>query len=172
MSDYGKYPGGHGHSWRGDWHRRMREILAGRGFHTLTDFARSRPVATLKALADEIGVGDVAPIQVQWTLVEEARDAGTLEECARDLLVRQLREVPAGWPTERGYHPQTDVRDQLIEWQGSLREACYDNALALMTRALLDATDIPAGWQPTGPDDPVIVAQFERYWPKPEGSRL
>ncbi len=165
MSDHGTYPGGRGYAWRGDWHRRLHEILVDRGFSSLTDFARTRPTATLKALADELGVGDVAPIQVQWVLVEEARAAGSLAACARDLLVRHLFEVSGGWPAERGYGPQTDIRDSLIAWQGSLREERYDSALAQMTRALLDATDIPAGWQPTGPDDPLIVAQFQRYWP-------
>lgn len=166
MSDHGTYPGGRGHSWRGDWHRRMYQILVDRGFSTLTDFARARPTATLKALADELGVGDVAPIQVQWTLVEEARAAGTLEACARDLLVRCLREVPAGWPAEQGYVPQTDVRGQLIEWQVALSEERYDAALDLMTQTLLDATDIPVGWLPTSPDDPIVVRLFERSWPK------
>ena len=168
MSDHGMYPGGRGHSWRGDWHRRMQEILHDRGFATLTDFARSRPAATLKALADELGVGDVAPIQVQWVLVAEARTAGDLEACARDLLVRYLREVTAGWPAEQGYVPQADVRHQLIAWQGAFREERYDSALALMTRALLDATDIPCGWQPAGPHDSIIAAVFERNWPRPE----
>ena len=171
MNDYGKHPGGRGHAWRGDWHFRMKEILAGRGFNSLTAFARSRPTATLKALADEIGIGDVAPIQVQWVLVEEAREAGTLEECARDLLVRQLRAVAAGWPAERGYRPQTNVRDQLIAWQGSLQDEHYDSALAMVTRALLDATDIPVGWQPNGPDDPIVTAHFDRCWPKQRGNK-
>lgn len=89
MKDYGKYPGGKGHEWRGEWDRRLLDILGSRGFERLTDFAQSRPTATLEELAAEIGVGDVTPIQLQWKLVEEAKAAGTQEQCARDLLVRE-----------------------------------------------------------------------------------
>jgi len=165
MNDHGKYPGGRGHSWRGDWHRRMIEILAERGFANLTAFARTRPNATLGALAAEIGVGDVAPIQVQWVLFEEAKSSGALRPFATDLLARRLHEVDAGWPAGTTYGEQKAVRHQLVAWQGCLRDEAEEAKLAQVTRALLDATDIPAGWKPSGPDDPVIMAVFERYWP-------
>jgi len=165
MTDHGKYPSGRGHAWRGDWHRRMIEILEERGFRSLTAFAQARPDATLGSLATEIGVGDVAPIQVQWVLYEEAKSSGALRPFAADLLVRRLREVEEGWPAGNGYGDQKAVRHQLIAWQGCLRDEGEEARLAQVTRALLDATDIPPGWKPSGPDDPVIVAAFERYWP-------
>ena len=168
MTDHGKYPGQRGHAWRGDWHQRLLDIIGSRGFSTLTAFADARPGVSLTELAKEIGAGDVAAIQLQWTFVVEAQQNDTLERCARTLLVRYLREVPEGWPSEHGFDDQSNVRCKLIAWQGCLRREPHDSALALMTRTLLDATDIPAGWQPTGPDDPVIVAQFKRYWPNPE----
>ena len=101
MTDYGKYPAQRGHEWRGDWRQRLLDIIARRGFTTLTSFADAQPGLSLTELADEIGAGDVAPIQIQWILVEEAQQNDTRQRCARDLLVRYLREVREGWPSGR-----------------------------------------------------------------------
>jgi hypothetical protein len=167
MSDHGKYSGGQGHEWRGDWAARLRDLLAARGFQRLTDYANTRPTATLDALADDLGVGDVAPIQVQWMLVDEARAAGQLERCARDLLSRRLSGFT--WPADRARDSQKSIRRALLAWQGSLRDADYDVVLERIAVALLDATDIPASWSPNGPDDPIIVDAFERLWNEPKG---
>jgi len=169
MTDYRRYPGGKGHEWRGEWDRRLLDILGSLGFKRLTDFAQSRPTATLEELVAEIGVGDVAPIQLKWKFVEEAKASGTQEQCARDLLVRELRQVKAGWPSDHSLDAQEDVLDVLIAWNGSLQDERYDSILKQITRALLDANDIPAGWHPSGTDDPIIAKVFERYWPHETG---
>lgn len=164
MNDHGKYLGGRGFEWRGDWAVRLRDLLAARGFQRLTDYANTRPTSTLSALADDLGVGDVAPLQVQWVLVDEARAAGQLERCARDLLCRRLSGIGGGWPADRRWDTQKSIRRALLAWQGSLGEARYDEVLQRIAVALLDATDIAPGWSPSSPDDPIIVDVFRRFW--------
>jgi hypothetical protein len=175
VNDYGKYPPGHGYAWRGDWQQRLFDILRSHGFETLTAFAQHRPLATLADLVTEIGEGDVAQSQLQQTLVDEARARGTLRQCAQDLLVRRLRKVKAGWPSDRSWEAQEDIRGQIIAWRVALGED-YDAVSYKMIRALLDTLDLPTGWLPSGPEDPVITALFEQHWPeessetKPPGS--
>lgn len=56
--------------------------------------------------------------------------------------------------------------DVLSGWTPhTLSEMTTDHVVALGT-ALLQSTALPAGWRPTGPDDPIIVDLFERFWPK------
>ncbi len=171
MNDYGTYPPGYGHEWRGDWLERLLDILGMKGFESLTSFARTRPLATLDELVTAIGDGDVAPVQLQWRLVEEARRANALRECALDLFVRLLREAKKGWPSDLSWDGQEDVRSSLITWQLSLEDEKYKAVLKEMVTVLLDATDIPAGWLPSGVDDPRITALFDKFWPPgdPEG---
>jgi len=164
-SDRMGYPPGRGHEWRGDWGRRIFDLLGARGYARLTDFAAAHPNATIFELARELGVGDVAPIQVQWILVDEAREVHDLERCARDLLNRRIREVGGGWPADQGWETQKKIRGALIAWQGCLKDEKYEAALGKMVDELLDATDIPSGWLPSGADDERIAALFRRHWP-------
>jgi hypothetical protein len=169
MTDHGQYPSGHGYAWRGDWGARLFDIVRSRGFDTLTAFAQAHPLATLGELTSLIGEGDVAPIQIQRVLIEEARESGTLGQCAKGLLVRLLREVKAGWPPDRSWNSQKAVRRRIISWRVSLGDDC-DEVANRMMRDLLDTLDLPAGWLPSGPDDPVITALFERHWPHEPGA--
>src|SRR5687767_14244335 len=164
-NDTKKYPSGHGYEWRGDWGKRISHLLEQRGFRRLADYARSMPTATLDELADELGPGDVAPIQLQWILIDEAREAGELELCARDLMVRRLQGTK-GWPDSQEWDAQEDVRHALIAWQVSLRDPTYDAIMAEMTKELLVSTDIAPEWKPSSADDQRIVALFERHWPR------
>jgi hypothetical protein len=165
MTDHGKYPPGRGHAWRGEWKERLLDLVRSRGFSSATEFAASTPTRTLVQLSGDLGGGDVAPIQIQWALVEEAKEREAVEYCARDLLVRHLHEVAAGWPAEQGWEPQKAVRRALIAWQGCLRDERHDAVLGRITEALLNGNDVPPGWLPNGVDDPIIVRYFERHWP-------
>ncbi len=165
MTDYGGYPPGKGYAWRGDWRARLLDLLRMKGFESLTSFALALPFATLDDLVAVIGKGDVAPIQLQWRLVEEARSANSLRECSLDLFVRFLLEARQGWPSDLSWEGQADVRSALISWQSCLNDKKYDALLSKMVLELLDATDIPPGWLPSGVEDPRLVALFGKYWP-------
>jgi hypothetical protein len=162
--DTGKYPSGYGYSWRGDWKQRLSHLLKLRGFIRLTDYARTDPLATLEQMTQALGEGDVAPIQLQWTLVEEAQQADELECCVRDLLVRHLREVPQGWPASRDWDAQEDVGLALNAWQVCLRDPRYNKIMEAIVTAMLNVDDIKPGWLPSGVDDAYIESLFKRYW--------
>ncbi len=166
MTDYGSYPPGQGFAWRGEWLERLRDLLRVKGFESLTAFARTMPLATLDELVAALGEGDVAPIQLQWRLVEEARISNALRECALELLVRFLREAKQGWPSELSWDSQREVRSALVSWQTSLSEVQAEVSAGEMEFELLEATDVPPGWLPRGGDDPRLVAVFDRHWPQ------
>ena len=170
MTDYGTYPPNYGHEWRGDWLARLLDILRLKGFSSLTAFARTMPSATLDELVAALGEGDVAPVQLQWRLIEEARLSNSTRECALSLFVRFLRRVSQGWPSDLSWNGQRKVRIALISWQTSLEEEHYKSMVQKMVFELLKATDIPPGWLPEGEDDPRVVSLFERHWPQEEGS--
>lgn len=170
MTDYGLYPPNYGHEWRGDWLARLLDILRIKGFSSLTAFARTMPSATLDELVAVLGEGDVAPIQLQWRLVEEARLSDSMRECAISLFVRFLREVSQGWPSDLSWSGQRRVRITLISWQTSLGEEHHKARAQKMVFELLKATDIPPGWRPQGEEDPLVVSLFERHWPQEKRS--
>lgn len=168
MTDYGQYPPNYGHEWRGDWLARLLDILRTKGFESLTSFAHTMPLSTLDDLVSSLGEGDVAPIQLQWRLVEEAQASKTSRECALDLFVRFLREVKQGWPSDLSWEGQEDVRHVLTSWQNSLKDEQYEAIANEIVDELLQATDVPPGWLPGGVDDPRLVDLFERHWPQKE----
>ena len=170
MTDYGQYPPNYGHEWRGDWLARLLDILRTKGFESLTSFARTMPLSTLDDLVSSLGDGDVAPIQLQWRLVDEAQTSRTLRECAQDLFVRFLREAKQGWPSDLSWEGQEDVRSVLTSWQNSLKDEQYEVLANEVVDELLDATDIPPGWLPSGVDDPRLVDLFDRHWPQKKTS--
>jgi hypothetical protein len=166
MTDYGSYPAGLGFAWRGDWLARLLDILREKGFESLTSFAHTMPLATLDDLVASLGEGDVAPIQLQWRLVDEAQASKTSRECALDLFVRFLREAKQGWPSDLSWEGQEDVRSVLTSWQTSLKNEQHEAFANQIVDELLEATDIPPGWLPSSTDDPRLVDLFDRHWPQ------
>lgn len=169
MSDIGKFPPGHGHAWRGDWRARLQELVRARGYGSVSEFVDAHPLLSLVQLANDLGGGDVAAVQLETVLVDEARAADIVERRARDLLTRKLAMLSGGWPgppSARTREEEARVMDALSGWTPqTLPEMTADHVVALGT-ALLRSTTIPVGWRPTGPDDPVVVELFEQFWPR------
>lgn len=139
---------------------RVRE----RGFQSLHEYAKTMPLASLNELAASLGE-DVAPIQVQWELLDEGYQGAYLKLVVQDLLVRRLRNVSSGWPSTTEWDDQREVRYHLTAWEGGLAKHPLHGALKVMTDALLNAKDIPAGWLPGGVDDPRVTELFDKFWP-------
>lgn len=152
------YPGGVGFALRQGWPDRLAAILQSRGFSSMREYADANPTRTLVQLADDLGPGDVAAIQLERVLIAGAEATGTLEACVRDLLVRALQTVP--WHKGRDWEAQRDAVFALVDWQSCVDSPHHSAALDEVTNALLDNVDIPAGWIPTSSDDPYIVAAF------------
>jgi len=169
MSDIGKFPPGHGYAWRGDWKARLRDLVRSRGHSSVSEYVDAHPLRSLLQLADDLGGGDVAAVQLETALIDEARTAGAVARRARDLLARTLATMTDGWPGPAGSRTreqESQAMDALSGWvPHTLPELTTEHVVAFAT-ALLRSTDLPPGWRPTGADDPVVVDLFEHYWPK------
>ena len=147
----------------------MLDLVQVRGFTSVSEFVDAHPLRGLVQLADDLGGGDVAAVQIETVLVDEARSTRTIERRARDLLSRRLAALSDGWPgpaTRRTRDQESRAMQALSGWgPHTLPEITTEHVVAFAT-ALLSSTAIPSGWRPIGPDDPVIVDLFERYWSK------
>jgi hypothetical protein len=166
MTDFVAYPSRRAAAWRRPWPERLLDLMRKKGYESLTAFVHERPSATIPELVAELGEDDVAPIQLTWRLVDEARSKDALRACSLDLLVRCLRGVEGGWPAEASWEGQARVRIALVRWQSCLDDEAPSAILATVVVELLDAADIPPGWLPRGVDDPCLVAVFNRHWPQ------
>lgn len=160
-TDLGKYPAGHGYAWRGDWQQRLAHLLATRGHNSVTSFLAAHPRRNLLDLANnELGGGDVAAVQLLWTLLAEAKAAGTDAgaDCARDLLVRSIHQhFPTGWNLD----DETAERHAYGEWASELDRIADVDTLALWETLVERA---PAGWMPQDINDPLLADVFRKHW--------
>lgn len=149
-------------TWSGDWHGRVLERVQQHGFETVTQYADQRPGVSLIALADELGSDDVAAAQIRSVLVAEAVRTRTIPHALRDLFVRELRQsLPQGWKYPLDDASRSEVAGALADWETELQDHLDEERVFKAGQDLLNA-ELPTGWLPEGPDDPVIVAFVER----------
>lgn len=158
-NDYGKFPAGHAYAWRGDWQQRLADLLAARGHASVTSFLAAHPRRSLLDLASELGGGDVAAVQLLWTVLEESKPHGVaVEHCARDLLVRSIHQhFPQGWSLD----DEPAERHAYGEWVSELDRIADIDTLALW-ETLVDRA--PPGWLPEDINDPVLAGAFRDHW--------
>ncbi len=152
-------------TWSGDWHGRILERVQQRGFETVTQYTDQQPGVSLLVLADELGPDEIAAAQIRSILIEEAIRTRTVPRVLRDLFVRELRQaLPDGWKYPLDDASRSEVAGALAHWETELEEHLDYLDEELMFRAgqgLLNA-ELPTGWLPEGPDDPVIIAFVDR----------
>ncbi|HEX2568049.1 MAG TPA: NUDIX hydrolase [Polyangia bacterium] len=136
------------------------ERVRAMGFSSVTAFADSKPHATDLELADQLGVDDVAAVQLVKVWAAEAEKSGHLQEFARSLLVRRIRSwLPNGWGAGEPDEARFLASSALVNWEGDLPDSLRLLAQRVMARALGDV--VPYGWLPSGPDDPILSRWFE-----------
>ena len=150
-------------SWEGDWHERIYERAKEKGYDSVTAFADARPLISLLDLADELGPDDVNAAQLRAILRDEAERGGFVDRFARSLFVRTMwHELPKGWRVDPGdgfdfdFKATGPVVELIVELPKSHEQMARNFA------RILKAADLPIGWLPDGPDDPVLVALFEK----------
>jgi len=153
--------------WSGDWHGRILERVRQRGFESVTQYVSNRPGVSLLVFADELGSDDIAAVQIESLLVEEATRTRTVPHLLRDLLVRELHyALPYGWKYPLDDDSRSRVARALARWETDLqiehRLKCFDDEMTFRAGQDLMNADLPTGWLPDGPDDPVIVAFVDR----------
>ncbi|MBN8230031.1 NUDIX hydrolase [Corallococcus macrosporus] len=143
------------HPWRGNWPARMYERVRELGYDSLTAFAEARPTATLVELANALGKGDIAGVQVFQGLVEEAEKSHRLTRLVRSQFVRELSEgLPNGWPPVLDDESRMEVALVLGSWSG-FTPFTHEQRVSQASDALL-AHPPPPGWRPLGPDDELL----------------
>jgi hypothetical protein len=143
-------------AWQGDWYQRVIDRIRERGYRSATEFVEAHPTATFVELADVLGKDDVAPVQLEDAMRDEAGDDPVaLEKFARSLLARNIFDVmPSGWAEEERYLVIGSWASYLGERYNVATHRAFDALCALA----------PEGWRPTGPDDPLLLEAFKR-WP-------
>ena len=155
-----------------NWDQSIYTALAEKGFSSATAFADSMPLCALPELVGELNDPTIPWVLLERTLVDEATARGTLQGCARSLLVRDLRsELPRGWPRDSAVSDD-EASSPLFRRAGvflaltmALPESCA-SAIDHIRRAM-ENSNIPAGWQPAGTDDPVLIEIFAAHWQSP-----
>jgi hypothetical protein len=137
------------------------------GFETVTQYASDRPGISLIVLADELGPDDIAAAQIRSLLVEEAIRTRTVPCVLRDLLVRELHyALPHGWKYPLDDASRSEVAGALARWETELEIEdhldCFDDEMTFQAGQDLMNAELPTGWLPEGPDDPVIIAFVDR----------
>lgn len=152
-------------TWSSDWHARVLERVQQRGFATVTQYAADRVGVPLIELAAELGRDDIAAVQIMDLLIEEAIRTNTVPRVLRDLLVRELREyLPHGWKYPLDDESRSKAAGALVSWETEIERHldCFDEKQRFMAGQDLLSAELPTGWLPEGPDDPVIVAFVDR----------
>jgi hypothetical protein len=175
MTNPTKFPPQRGHAWRDDWQQRLTDLINARGFTSASQFAATRPTASLVELANDLGPGDVAAVQLQWRLLDEAATSHNVAACARDLLVRSLHmDLPEGWRKDWPFDPK-DTKSPLARrasalarWESSIatRLTKYRDVVTHIGTALCEE-QFPVGWLPANADDPILVEFFKHHWVEP-----
>jgi hypothetical protein len=144
-----------GRSWEGNWKARLYERVRERGYESLTAFADARPTASLVDLAEELGKGEVAGVQVLGGLHFEAEQRKQVTRFLRDVFVRMFAQsVPNGWPAVLDDANRFAVAKALGSWVAYTPDVHQERARRVMMALM--ANPPPPGWRPLGPDDELL----------------
>jgi hypothetical protein len=154
-------------AWSGDWYGRILDRVHKRGFETVAQFIGERPGTSLLVLAKELGTDDVAAAQIRSILVQEAIRSNTVPRALRDLLVRELRQgLPQGWKSPPDDESRSKIARAVARWKTDLKIEdhldCFDDEMSFKASQDLLKAELPTGWLPEGPDDPLIIAFVDR----------
>lgn len=153
-------------TWTADWATRLRARVRDHGAETISDFLKMHPAVPYTEVVKRLAPW-VAAMQLSRLQMEEARDQGTLREAAMDSLARNLNELPEGWVadsvTESRAAGAAAHTTTAVEIDG--RSPQFRSHLLEVYKAL-KALQPPVGWRPSGANDPLIQAAFDRGWPK------
>jgi len=151
-------------AWGGDWRAKFAARLHSLDSSSATELLSRHPGKPYTEVAAELG-DDVAALQLEWAQFEEALRQNNLRFVAMDSLARDLRDMlPNGWKeVAKG---DFDTSRVFGSWSTRLtmaRSELEPQVIAVWS-ALKDSSP-PPGWKATGPNDPIILAAFNKGWP-------
>lgn len=143
------------HPWEGNWRARLYERVRERGYASLTALIDDRPATPLHVVADELGKGDIAAVQLVGELFAEAERRNQVTRFVRDILVREFSDgLPQGWPPVLDDANRFEVALVLARWMGYTPDPFQERARQVAARLL--AMPPSPGWRPLGPDDELL----------------
>src|SRR5689334_5316793 len=143
-------------------YRLLTEEARSRGYGWVTCFAVTLPQAGLQEVAEDLGIAGVHGGHVERTLWLEAARTGTLERCARDLLVRDLCfYLPRD---EDNKYVDSRFQNAFYSWKCRLPINYQFKEEAI--RSDLVQRNPPREWLPQNDRDPILMEVFERHWPR------
>jgi hypothetical protein len=146
--------------WADGWKERVYERVMALGFPDVTAFSASAPCEPYRLLSPKLG-DDIAPVQLEKLMREEAIESGKFALFARDCLARYLRQnLPDGWA--RGDDSEFRTARSFASWSAAL-SLNDDKEIDSQTRKIWDKLRqiAPTGWQVEGMDDPVLLRAFD-----------
>jgi len=150
--------------WNGDWRAKVRSRLHEIGCETVHDFLARYPGEPYRKLVSRLG-GDVAALQLTMMQLEESGEQGGLRDTAKDRLARLVNgHLKKGWA--QGQHADFNTAGVYADWVTELeRFQPYARQFADAVWQALLSIPPPAGWKPSGADDPILTDAFDRAWP-------
>lgn len=135
----------------------IRDLALSRGYSSVTAYAALNPRKSWHDLAEELDA-DLAAVQLQAAIRQEAETAGNLYEYARSSLIRYLHEhLKRGWIADA-----TDFEAAFCygDWSASLGPELSDFTDRVWEELI--GTHPPAGWLPDDIGDTYLDAAFRR----------
>ena len=138
-----------GRAWQVNAKARLYERVRELGYESLTAFAEAHPTTSLVELAEKLGSGDIAAVQVFSGLVAEAERSQKVTRLVRGQFVRELLEcLPDGWPAELDGANQFRIAKALASWT-AFTPTTHEDRARKAGDALLAAPP-PPGWRGAG----------------------
>lgn len=153
-------------TWTPDWCQRLQEVLRNKGFETLDEFlkrCRGEPyVSVVKRIAPWVVAMQIVRLQML-----EAKQSGALREAAMDSLARELKfRLPHGWADDVA--SESNAAGAFADTGASIvvdGDAKHLEGVMSRVYRAMKSLSPPMGWQPSGPDDPLIREAFNLGWP-------
>jgi hypothetical protein len=145
--------------WAGNWQERVYKRLLKVGFSSVILYAKSLPKHTFRELAAPLGE-DVAPVQIEKLLLEEAIETNDFSYFARTCLIRYLRQnLPEGWGV--GENLEFRRAYAFAAWSTAIGEE-FINVADSVWNDLNKPGKVKNRWLPEDVDDVLIDAAFQR----------
>lgn len=143
--------------WSDGWRDRTYSMIKRLGFESVTSFLDHEPDKSFEDKSTELGLGEIAPIQLQWLYRDEAKKNRQTKQYLAGSFVRYLaRHIPNGIRL----HGEWPLNLALGSWAGSMDEEDQDRCAIIVKRFKDASLKLPDDWIPKS-DDPVVVKIFD-----------
>lgn len=140
---------------------KIRAALANIGAEDILSWAATRPTCSLSELNSLLG-SDIAPVELEQYMAEEAARLGRYDRFVREQLVRLLHYYcPAGLAASK--HESNFIRASAWSFWSSLFEPSHRGFAEQAYEKVMEVMRREPGWSPADADDPLLVEAFAGF---------